>query len=87
MYNQKGGMGAQAPPNFGKREQVNLTEEDYNLAEPSARNLRDSADLTIDMLQGKGNLAARRQGSDDVPNMQASNMPRNMGQYQQQVSH
>ena len=59
-------------------------EEEYNLAEPSARNPRDSADLTIDMLQGKESLAAKKQGSDDLPNMQASNMPRNTGHHNYQ---
>ena len=35
---------------------------------PSARNPRDSADLTIDMLQGKGQAMRRQQISDDLPN-------------------
>ena len=49
------------PPNFGRREQVDLMQEDqYNTVEPSARNPRESADLTIDMLTGKGGLMARR---------------------------
>ena len=42
---------------------VDLNKDDYNTAEqPSARNPRESADLTIDMLTGKGNhnLAARK---------------------------
>lgn len=55
-------------------------QEDFNLAEPSARNPRESADLTIDMLGGNKNLAARRQISDEIPkqnNPAGSNMPRN----------
>ena len=75
LYNQKGAIGApqqfdhaQAAPNFGRREQVDLCNEDFNLAEPSARNPRESADLTIDMLGGKEILAARRQPSDEAPN-------------------
>ena len=55
------------PPNFGRREQVDLMQEDgFNSLEPSARNPRDSADLTIDMLMGKGGLMARRQTSDET---------------------
>ena len=45
-------------------------QEDFNIAEPSARNPRESADLTIDMLTGKGGLAARRQPSDEIPKQQ-----------------
>ena len=64
------------PPNFGRREQVDLMqEEQYNTVEPSARNPRESADLTIDMLTGKGGLMARRQPSDETK--PGSNMPRN----------
>ena len=55
----------QQPPNFGNREQVNLGEEDFNMMAPSARNPRESADLTIDMLQGKGGQAMRRQQAPD----------------------
>ena len=58
----------QQPPNFGNREQVNLGEEDFNMIAPSARNPRESADLTIDMLQGKGQAMRRQQISDDLPN-------------------
>ena len=60
MYqnHQKGGRGAPAP-NFGNRQQVDLLGGAD--VEPSARNPRESADLTIDMLMGnKGALAARR---------------------------
>ena len=85
VYNQKGAMGAipgsAVPPNFGRREQLNLREEDFNLAEPSARNPRESADLTIDMLTGKNNLAARPQFSDEERLQMMNkglNMPRNL---------
>ena len=50
LYNQKGGLGVGAPPNFGHRQQVNLGEEDFNMMQPSARNPRESSDLTLDML-------------------------------------
>jgi len=40
------------PPNFGRRDQGNTNKDDYGSVEPSARNPRDSADLTIDMLSG-----------------------------------
>ena len=65
LYNQKGGLVAQAPPNFGHRNQLDLNKDDYNTAggaseHPSARNPRESADLTIDMLTGKGNNLALR---------------------------
>ena len=66
-----------APPDFGRREKVNLGDEEFNLEAPSARNPRDSADLTIDMLGGRGVLNPRKQPSDDLPNLGASNMPRN----------
>ena len=69
--------GARQAPNFGNRQQVDLL--GAGEVEPSARNPRESADLTIDMLMGnKGALAARRQPSDEIPHSQAaSNMPRN----------
>ena len=56
---------------------MNLGDEEFNLEAPSARNPRDSADLTIDMLGGRGVLNPRKQPSDDLPNLGASNMPRN----------
>ena len=71
------------PPNFGRREQVALHEEDYNMGvEPSARNPRESADLTIDMLTGnKQGMMGRRQPTvEEVVASQmnqGSNMPRN----------
>ena len=50
-------------------------DNNYNTVEPSARNPRESADLTIDMLTGKAGLMARRQPSDEAK--PSSNMPRN----------
>ena len=66
-------MGGGPAPDFGRRDQVNLGEEDFNSLAPSARHPRESADLTLDMLQGKVNMAPNSHAQ--LPG--AANMPRN----------
>ena len=60
LFNQKVGTEEGQPPDFGKRNHVNLADDDYNLPEPSSRLPRDSADLTLDMLQGQNLTPAQR---------------------------